>query len=190
MYTSLAYHNIELLTDHPHPDISIALRAFSIGYAKCIDLAYNELCKSHISDGEDCWLDHYGLSINMVDSVEAVLTLMSHAVEQILDETLRQRLGQRMVCLVPIASSHQSLLMFLSQGQPPQLLHSLSRCAATDFFADVSGRLRQCMPLPPIAVNTLSETWTSMRGTFFDLQQVAERRGESDWRVSAGFRAS
>jgi len=84
---------------HPDPLVSVVLRGFTIGYAKSIDLAYNELLKGHVSDGEDCWLDHYGISINMSDPFESVEEVLFHAstyVRNELDEPLASELGNRL----------------------------------------------------------------------------------------------
>ena len=73
VFTSLLYHNFERIDCQ-------ALRAYTIGFAKCVDLAYQELSRGHVNDGEDCWLDHYGISVNLADSTENVLELLDQAV--------------------------------------------------------------------------------------------------------------
>lgn len=53
--------------------LSQILRAYLLLYCKTIDLVYTELSKGNIIEGEDCWLDHYGLPIKVNDDVEAIV---------------------------------------------------------------------------------------------------------------------
>lgn len=50
-------------------------------YCKSIDLAYNELAKGHVTDGEDCWLDHYGIGLHLVDLVDDVVDVADEVLD-------------------------------------------------------------------------------------------------------------
>jgi hypothetical protein len=63
--------------------LKFALHAFAIAYGKCIDLAYNELGRGNVKDAEDCWLDHYGISVDMEDTLENVLELLRAAYDMV-----------------------------------------------------------------------------------------------------------
>jgi hypothetical protein len=80
VYTSLYYHNPgELTLTTP---VTAALRAYVLAYCKTIDLAYAELSKGHIYDGEDCWLDHYGLPVQLTDNVGDINHILDLAMEE------------------------------------------------------------------------------------------------------------
>lgn len=53
--------------------LSQILRTYLLLYCKTIDLMYTELSKGNIIEGEDCWLDHYGLPIKVNDDVETII---------------------------------------------------------------------------------------------------------------------
>ncbi|KAK6908449.1 hypothetical protein I203_102450 [Kwoniella mangroviensis CBS 8507] len=89
VYTALHYHNPHHLagppqgtdTDHRSYLVHLVLRAYVLLYCKSIDLAYTEFAKGHVRDGEDCWLDHYGVAVRMSDPVEDVVNLANEALE-------------------------------------------------------------------------------------------------------------
>lgn len=60
----------------------MVLKAYTIAYTKCIDLVYTELCRGNVKDGEDCWLDHYGVSVNLEDPAEAVMEVLASAYDR------------------------------------------------------------------------------------------------------------
>jgi hypothetical protein len=93
VFTALPYHNFNL----PAP-----LRAYAIAYAKCVDLVYHELSKGHVTDGEDCWLDHFGLSISMADPVENVIELLEQSF--VPDPAVSERMRHRLVSLCEFTS--------------------------------------------------------------------------------------
>jgi hypothetical protein len=72
VYTAQYYH-------HPEAIYSQALRAYVLGYVKCVELVYNELARGNILDGEDVWLDHHGVSIGMGDTVEQIVMMLDEA---------------------------------------------------------------------------------------------------------------
>lgn len=194
VYTSLAFHGLEALALHPDPLVSVVLRGCTIGYAKSIDLAYNELLKGNVSDGEDCWLDHYGISVNMSDpfeSVEEVLHQASSYVRSELDGLweleLENRLDMRMV-----GSSRENtadvkrLLSFLHSRHHAPVVRRIGTYepspTAQTYFANVSGCLRQCMPLPLTVA--IKHDWAAVAQTYHDMACISALHDEVDWRVS------
>ena len=89
VYTSLYYHNIEYLNRPPSDNqlVTLVLRAYTLAFAKTIDLAYDELSRGNVTDGEDCWLDHYGISVHMTDSVNDAVELLELAEKWLLLQT-------------------------------------------------------------------------------------------------------
>ncbi|WVR08012.1 hypothetical protein IAU60_005056 [Kwoniella sp. DSM 27419] len=82
VYSSMFYHNPHHLANASTGHlVDLVLRAFVLLFCKTIDLAYTELAKGHIKDGEDCWLDHYGIPVRMSDSVEDVDDLANVALD-------------------------------------------------------------------------------------------------------------
>ena len=61
--------------------VTLVLGSFGMAYGKTIDLAFGELGKGHMRDGEDCWLDQYGLPLQVPDSVEAIIALLDEALD-------------------------------------------------------------------------------------------------------------
>jgi hypothetical protein len=52
-----------------------------------------------VSDGEDCWLDHYGISVNMSDPFESIAEVLYQAstyVRNQTDEVWERELGDRL----------------------------------------------------------------------------------------------
>jgi hypothetical protein len=80
VYTSLHFHNPGETA--PTTPVTSTLRAYVLAYCKTIDLAYTELSKGHIYDGEDCWLDHYGLPVQLSDSVGDINHILDLAIEE------------------------------------------------------------------------------------------------------------
>ena len=139
VYSSLYYHNFQLLftgydsgaaqllsklsledTDAPSELITVVLKSYILSYRKTLDLVFVELAKGNVVDGEDCWLDDYGLGVTLTDEVEEVLELGdvaeewlrssqcpgqygSHLVTMLISRTSRRSMAKRTVgaCLVP-----------------------------------------------------------------------------------------
>lgn len=74
VYTSLHYHNIarSFLQDNSASYLRV-LEAYILAYRKTIDVTYSELATGQVLDGEDCWLDAYGLSTQVDYSISDVL---------------------------------------------------------------------------------------------------------------------
>ena len=63
------------------PLISLVFRAWVLAYGKTVDLAYKELSKGQVYDGEDCWLDHFGLPVTLSDSAEDIVKILDDALD-------------------------------------------------------------------------------------------------------------
>ena len=153
VYTSLHFLNIEHI---PQAELHLILRSYVLAVAKSIDLAYSEMNRGRILDGEDCFLDHFGLSVHLEDPTADILTLLSEAMSWSYDRPqILYRLQSRDVSLV--SDRHRPLQVILkalasvplNQPRLPKVtLIERPSTSATRDFDDVSGYLRQCMPLP------------------------------------------
>lgn len=98
VYTSLHFLNIEHI---PQAELHLILRSYVLAVAKSIDLAYSEMNLGRILDGEDCFLDHFGLSVHLEDPTADILTLLSEAMSWSHDRPqILYRLQSRDVSLV------------------------------------------------------------------------------------------
>jgi hypothetical protein len=61
----------------------IALYAYALAYCKTVELVYAELSKGHVHDGEDCWLDHYGLPIQLSDEVDDIIRALDDGIDRL-----------------------------------------------------------------------------------------------------------
>lgn len=75
--------SLELLDQHSL--VAHLLAHYTILYRQCIDLAYNELAKGTVKEGEDCMLDHADMPLQSCETVERacectvqLLGLLSH----------------------------------------------------------------------------------------------------------------
>lgn len=91
VYTALYYHHADSIS-------SLALRAYSLAYVKSIELVYEEFAKGYVSEGEDVWLDHYGISVKMTDTTEDILEVLEEAIRLENVVMIRDRLVLRRVC--------------------------------------------------------------------------------------------
>lgn len=92
VFSSLHYHNtvnIQPGVPEGHEDYlatyasCAALRAYVLAYAKCVEVAFFELLDSGngtARDGEDLWLDAYGIPINTTEGVGEVLIYVDNVI--------------------------------------------------------------------------------------------------------------
>ncbi|KAK4688287.1 hypothetical protein P7C73_g1823, partial [Tremellales sp. Uapishka_1] len=66
-----------------HDLTSRVLSTFVLAYRKTISIVYDELLKGHVMDGEDCWLDHYGVQIHILESVESVVDFIEETLDRL-----------------------------------------------------------------------------------------------------------
>ncbi|WVW86924.1 hypothetical protein I302_108979 [Kwoniella bestiolae CBS 10118] len=164
VYTALHYHNPHHLagpSNHPIDEqhsylIYLVLRAYVLLYCKSIDLAYAEFAKGHVRDGEDCWLDHYGVAVRMSDPVDDVVSLANDALgwleseECTLSDQWREQITKRMV------------------------FRRSSDAAKAAFDHAIPSYLRQNMPLPDFQQPNRVASWNDFKAMIDDLIKVAE----------------
>ncbi|RSH93283.1 hypothetical protein EHS25_007637 [Saitozyma podzolica] len=189
VYTSLYYHNPGEIA--PTTPVTSALRAYVLAYCKTIDLAYTELSKGHIYDGEDCWLDHYGLPVQLSDSVGDINHILDMAIEEADVEglaPLAHRLSFRKGLLNAFAE-HTGSATETNLEYDPSFLESItimiapveaSSRARGSFDTRMPSHLRQNMPLPAVAIPSHSETWKAMGGINSRLKALAALLSTSD----------
>lgn len=100
LFTSLHYHNALDLApnisprDESFPIVEtscVALRAFVLAYAKSIELAYYLLLDGGAvaRDGEDIWLDPYGIPLDTTESPEEVVGYVEGVIRWLLADEER-----------------------------------------------------------------------------------------------------
>nr|XP_019000928.1 uncharacterized protein I203_06570 [Kwoniella mangroviensis CBS 8507]OCF64389.1 hypothetical protein I203_06570 [Kwoniella mangroviensis CBS 8507] len=188
VYTALHYHNPHHLagppqgtdTDHRSYLVHLVLRAYVLLYCKSIDLAYTEFAKGHVRDGEDCWLDHYGVAVRMSDPVEDVVNLANEALEWLehqyspvsyhWSDQMSKRLIHRRNWVQYLASSSETstscspllrVMRIASDGI--ELITDSSDVAKAAFDSSIPSYLRQHMPLPEFEHPTQSLAWKDMK---------------------------
>ena len=57
------------------------LRTYCLAYAKCIELAHEELKKGHVHDIEDCWLDTFGIPVKLEDHASEIIRELDTAID-------------------------------------------------------------------------------------------------------------
>ncbi|KAK8849672.1 hypothetical protein IAR55_005007 [Kwoniella newhampshirensis] len=150
VYTSLHYHNPHLLvgtSDLSNTDgntllIRLVLRAYVLLYCKTIDLVYTELAKGHVHDGEDCWLDHYGVAVRMSDPVVDIVYLADDALGWLESDECQN-----------------------SIDLPPERTDTAAAC----FDPEMPAYLRQSMPLPTYQSLSPREGWKTVKTLVRDL---------------------
>lgn len=127
VFSSLHYHNAANITPNIAPDhqdyadayaTCIALRAYVLAFAKGVEIAYSELLNSGngvARDGEDLWLDTYGIPISTAEGVDDVVMYVDHAIFWLEGQgyakgwwsEVTQRLRFRKVCRYRDDSTHR-----------------------------------------------------------------------------------
>ncbi|ORX37745.1 hypothetical protein BD324DRAFT_395331 [Kockovaella imperatae] len=74
VFACVYYHRPELAF-HPENATSLApfVRAYSLAFAKCVELAVQELSRGHVHDFEDAWLDTFGIPVRLDDTVHDIV---------------------------------------------------------------------------------------------------------------------
>lgn len=90
VYTCLLFHHPDAFASQYLPESSMSasigiladiLSSYTLAWIKTIDVAYTELNKGHVTDGEDCLLDHQGLAVQMADSVVDIAARLDQATD-------------------------------------------------------------------------------------------------------------
>ncbi|WRT69700.1 uncharacterized protein IL334_006690 [Kwoniella shivajii] len=165
VYTGLYYHNPQHLAGpsrYPQQEqqtylMYLVLRSYVLLYCKTIDLAYSEFAKNHVYDGEDCWLDHYGVAVRMSDPIEDVVSLTDEA-------------------LVWLESEQCDI----STKWREQLIKRLVfRRAAFD--PTMPSHLRQSMPLPATEHIEIGTAWQVLSAGLDDLVALESLVQDGTW---------
>ncbi|WWC73692.1 uncharacterized protein I206_107664 [Kwoniella pini CBS 10737] len=171
VYTALLYHNPQHLAGpsrYPSDDqmsnfIYLVLRAYTLLYCKTIDLVYTELAKGNVRDGEDCWLDHYGVPVRMNDPTGDLVSLANEALQWLesdncqMDPYWREQTINRLLCRRP------------------------SVTGLTAFDSSMPSYLRQNMPLPAFHLPQPEESWQNMRSMLDGLVDAESVREQGSW---------
>nr|XP_031857702.1 uncharacterized protein CI109_006862 [Kwoniella shandongensis]KAA5524774.1 hypothetical protein CI109_006862 [Kwoniella shandongensis] len=201
VYTSLHYHNPHLLagslidsqTDRDTLLIQLVLRAYVLLYCKTIDLVYSELAKGHVHDGEDCWLDHYGIAVRMSDPVADVVYLADDALgwlesdDNSLPRVWREQLIHRLVfrrnfvryldsLSQPASDQRTNILVMRMVAESIEIPPPPSDTALACFDSNMPAYLRQSMPLPTFNSVVPKEAWGSVRNLVTDLLRLEDLR--------------
>ncbi|WVQ95834.1 hypothetical protein IAU59_002933 [Kwoniella sp. CBS 9459] len=205
VYQSLYYHNPHHLAGPsrlPEPDsllLTVVLRAFVLLGCKTVDLAYTEFAKNHVGDGEDCWLDHYGVPVRMSDSVDDVDQLASDALdwlesgscgiplewrEQLVKRIVFRRSFMRYLDCVPQSSTRSTsnvrIMRLSSEGIKMSHAASSERVQSV-FDPNMPAALRQSMPLGKVDIPTTDDMWRSMRELVDDLLGIELLGQKGSW---------
>lgn len=89
--------------------ITVVLKSYILSYRKTLDLVFVELAKGNVIDGEDCWLDDYGLGVTLTDEVEEVLELGDVAEEWLRSTQCPGKYGSHLVTMLISRSSRRSM---------------------------------------------------------------------------------
>ena len=105
VYECLVFHHPDFMGNRTSEIPHDVLRAYTLATAKCVDLAYQELSNGQMNDVEDCWMDHFGISVSLTDSVDDILGDLDRATSWMTinlanewDRHVISRLEQRRVC--------------------------------------------------------------------------------------------
>ncbi|TYJ52956.1 hypothetical protein B9479_006425 [Cryptococcus floricola] len=85
VYSCLYFHNLYMIEAPSDPLATgnlltqLVLRAYILLFCKSIDFAYTELAKGNVYEGEDCWLDHYGVPLRVSEDTDTVVAVADDA---------------------------------------------------------------------------------------------------------------
>ncbi|ORY34782.1 Mak10 subunit, NatC N-terminal acetyltransferase-domain-containing protein [Naematelia encephala] len=169
VFTCIPCHKPELFAEQ-QGFVEQALRSYIYAYLKTIELAYAELSKGHVLDGEDVWLDHYGLPIEMFDDVDTILQEMDRGAHWALEsnDPWMFELGKRFRVRAGIIR-----VLLAKSVDPPEcdLTFTLNPGRAASLFDENMSRyLRQNMPLPTLSVPSHEEALNSIFEMFQDIR--------------------
>lgn len=208
VYTCLYYHNLHLTNPSfvtrqlTQEDLLLSqiLRTYLLLYCKTIDLVYTELSKGNIIEGEDCWLDHYGLPIKVNDDVEAIIEFANETLvwlENVKTKPALDGFGDQMInrlvfrrnylryldCATSVdISLEQTLLVMqmVAQDTCPSAIQP-SEITRLGFDPKVPSYLRQSMPLPEFRQPTFKQSWECMMNMIEELLHVERLMATGDW---------
>ncbi|OXB36847.1 hypothetical protein J007_03411 [Cryptococcus neoformans] len=207
VYTCLYYHNSYMMDPSFEPRqlteegvlLSQILRAYLLLYCKTIDLVYTELSKGNTIEGEDCWLDHYGLPIKVNDDVEAIVEFANEALawlenvkadsldafgDQLINRLVFRRNYLRYLdCAASVDISLEQTLLVMqltAQDTSPSAIQP-SEIIRLGFDPKIPSYLRQNMPLPEFRQPTFKQSWECMINMTEELLHVERLMDTGDW---------
>ncbi|SPO38200.1 uncharacterized protein PSFLO_03677 [Pseudozyma flocculosa] len=144
IYTCLYFHDLQRMsvqdaayhaqastsTPAPAPELrSKVLRAFIVATVKTCDLAWNELTKQNVYDGEDFSGDKSGLGLLEGTEPRYALALLDDALEWLsADPTLSDDIGQSLKARLSLRKQLLSATMLLAEGDPAALIEVSLHC--------------------------------------------------------------
>ncbi|WOO83807.1 N-alpha-acetyltransferase 35, NatC auxiliary subunit [Vanrija pseudolonga] len=191
VYTSLHYHNTLLVSprvERTHPDFpaleacTAALRAWVLGYAKSIEVAYHALLDANgaARDGEDVWLDAYGIPIETTETADEVATYLENETAWLAADA--GRASDPWWANVLLRLRFRAQWLDALRHRPSQLdLNGLrlSTEAVPSAFDAVTPFLRQNMPLPVVTPPGHEATWAAFIAAADDLVRMVQMSGNA-----------
>lgn len=182
--TSLHYHNpLSLHPNVPESDPSFyqaeascaSLRAFVLAYAKSIEVAYYAVLDSGaVRDGEDTWLDTYGVPLETTESIDDVRAYVSSCARWLLSGDHGPEWDANAWVQVVNRLNFQLTWMdtlSLKVARRPGPIHLAPESAKVDWaFDNVAPFLRQNMPLPTLTMPGHAETWATFAHAMEDME--------------------
>ncbi|KAL0249926.1 hypothetical protein I308_103229 [Cryptococcus tetragattii IND107] len=205
----LKYHGIE--EQHSASLFTLILRTYLLLYCKTIDLVYTELSKGNIIEGEDCWLDHYGLPIKVNDDVEAIIEFANETLvwlenvktkpldgfgdqminrlvfrrvsDMIFFEAHKQNYLRYLDCATSVDISLEQTLLVMQMVAQDTCPSAIqpSEITRLGFDPKVPSYLRQSMPLPEFRQPTFKQSWECMMNMIEELLHVERLMATGDW---------
>lgn len=183
VFTSLHYHNaLDIVPSRAPSDPAYlaaysacaALRAFVLGYAKGIELAYNALCDANgvARDGEDIWLDPYGIPLETSEGVPDVLAYLDGVVRWLAQRDVYSGVVRRLRLRGQWIAALQLRLQPGCDGDLGTDAEDVNPEPVPWAFDDIASLLRQNMPLPALSFPSHAEMWESLQGAIAQLRQA------------------
>ncbi|KAL1406283.1 N-alpha-acetyltransferase, non-catalitic subunit [Vanrija albida] len=191
VYTSLHYHNTLLIaprverSHEAYPQLeacTAALRAWVLGYAKSVEVAYHALLDANgaARDGEDVWLDAYGIPIETTETADEVATYLENETAWLASDA--QRAVDPWWANVLLRLRFRAQWLDALRHRPSRLDLDglrLSTDAVPAAFDTVTPFLRQNMPLPTVTPPGHEETWRAFIGAADDLVRMVQMSGSA-----------
>ncbi|WVQ74990.1 hypothetical protein IAR50_004598 [Cryptococcus sp. DSM 104548] len=204
VYSCLYFHNVYMIqapSEYLATEtllIRLVLRAYVLLFCKSIDFAYTELAKGNVYEGEDCWLDHYGVPLRVSEDTDTIVAVADDALgwlesdECQLPVSIKDQLVYRLVfrrnflqyvdaSTLSASSAKQILLVMKLAADEIRPSDPLSDVAKTAFDASMSAYLRQSMPLPEFRQLDFEKSWNELKGMVRDLLRVETLLEDGGW---------
>ncbi|ODO06812.1 hypothetical protein I350_04172 [Cryptococcus amylolentus CBS 6273] len=204
VYSCLYFHNLYMIEAPSDPLATgnlltkLVLRAYILLFCKSIDFAYTEFAKGNVYEGEDCWLDHYGVPLRVSEDTDTVVAVADDALGWLESEEcqlpvfLKNQLVYRLVfrrnflqyidaSTLSASPTRQILLVMKLAAEEIKPCESLSDTVGSAFDKDMSSYLRQSMPLPDFRQLDFDQSWGEMKSMVRDLLRVETLLASGGW---------